>query len=112
MVFGALFGGHYALGDHQGGAHDVPQHLCPLTWGMWWTPPHWGVAQGDTMHYWKGSGAEWLRAGLCRQVDLGLSSGSTTSWIYDLDKLFIFTKSHLYLYDRDSCVHLLDCFED
>lgn len=33
MLFGALFGGHGVLGDHQGGARGVPQHLCPLTWG-------------------------------------------------------------------------------
>lgn len=35
--------------------------------------------QGDPVHYWEGSIADWLRAGLCHQVDMGLSSGSTTS---------------------------------
>lgn len=110
MLFGALFGGIvYSVIIKV----ELMCSPAPMPTYMGWTPPRWEVTRGGTTHYWKGSGAEWLRAGHCRQVDLALSSGSTTSWIYDLDKLFIFTESHLlYLEDGDSCVHLLDCFEN
>lgn len=81
-LFGALFFGHYLLRV----SIKVELIMLPSTYNhlplVDWsgkTPLPRGFTQGVPMHYGKGSIAEWLRAGLCHQVNLGLSSGSTTS---------------------------------